>query len=164
MNGVVEGYQALLASDTQVIQVAPNLLESARKFLGPEGPPYPFVCDPDKRLYAVYGLGDRGALEATRTALVSFAHAFTTGDHSPQMRGAWLDVMNKNFVRRLHHHAMTAVEQGLFVVDKEGTIRHRSIVGPLDPIPGGAALAALARAHCLVGAEGRRVIDGRRPA
>ena len=27
--------------------------------------PFPLVCDPDKRLYAVYGLGDRGALEAS---------------------------------------------------------------------------------------------------
>ena len=50
-------------------------------------------------------------------------------------RGAWLDVVNRNFVRRLHHHAMTAVEQGLFLVDKQGVIRHRAVVGPIDTIP-----------------------------
>ena len=147
-DGVRAGYKALQAADTEVIQVAPNLLESARRYFGQSILPFPFVCDPDKRLYAVYGLGDRRALEATRTAVVSFAHAFTHGDSVNQVRGAWLDVMNRNFLRRLHHHAMTAHEQGIFLIDKEGVIRHLTVVGPIDPVPGGADLADLARIYC----------------
>jgi peroxiredoxin len=147
-DGVRAGYEQLRAAETEVIQVAPNLLESARRYFGQSTLPFPFICDPDKRLYAVYGLGDRRALEATRTAIVSFAHAFTHGDTVNQIRGAWFDVMNRNFVRRLHHHAMTAHEQGIFLIDKEGVIRHVMVVGPIDPVPGGAALADLARAHC----------------
>jgi peroxiredoxin len=142
------GYEALMASDTEIIQIAPNLLESARRYFGPDPLPFPFVCDPDKRLYAVYGLGDRGVLEATRTAVVSFAHAFTHGDSVNQTRGAFFDVMNRNFVRRLHHHAMTAHEQGIFVIDKQGTIRDVTVVGPIDPVPNGVDLAELARARC----------------
>jgi peroxiredoxin len=142
------GYQTLREADTEVIQVAPNLLDSARRFFASSPLPFPFVCDPDKRLYAVYGLGDVGALEATRTAVVSFAHAFTHGDTGNQLRGAWLDVMNRNFVRRLHHHAMTAQEQGMFLIDKQGVIRSVTVVGPIDPVPGGAELAALARRTC----------------
>jgi peroxiredoxin len=147
-DGVRAGYGALQAADTEVIQVAPNLLESARRYFGESILPFPFVCDPDKRLYAVYGLGDLRALEATRTAVVSFAHAFTHGDAVNQIRGAWFDVMNRNFLRRLHHHAMTAHEQGIFLVDKEGVIRHLTIVGPVDPVPDGVELADLARTHC----------------
>jgi len=147
-DGVRAGYKALQAADTEVIQVAPNLLESARRYFGESILPFPFVCDPDKRLYAVYGLGDRRALEATRTAVVSFAHAFTHGDSVNQVRGAWFDVMNRNFLRRLHHHAMTAHEQGIFLIDKEGVIRHLTVVGPIDPVPGGADLADLARIYC----------------
>ena len=147
-DGVRAGYKALQAADTEVIQVAPNLLESARRYFGESILPFPFVCEPDKRLYAVYGLGDRRALEATRTAVVSFAHAFTHGDSVNQVRGAWLDVMNRNFLRRLHHHAMTAHEQGIFLIDKEGVIRHLTVVGPIDPVPGGADLADLARIYC----------------
>jgi len=147
-DGVRAGYEQIRAADTEVIQVAPNLLESARRYLGKSTLPFPFICDPDKRLYAVYGLGDRRALEATRTAVVSFAHAFTHGDSVNQIRGAWFDVMNRNFVRRLHHHAMTAHEQGIFLIDKEGVIRHATVVGPIDPVPSGAELAGLARAHC----------------
>jgi peroxiredoxin len=147
-DSVRAGYAALQDADTEVIQVAPNLLESARRYFAGEILPFPFVCDPDKRLYAVYGLGDRRALEATRTAVVSFAYAFTHGDTVNQIRGAWFDVMNRNFLRRLHHHAMTAHEQGIFLIDKEGTIRHLTIVGPIDPVPGGVELAELARTHC----------------
>ena len=148
MEGISSGYEDLRALDTEVIQVAPNLLESARTFFRDAASPFPFVCDPDKRLYAVYGLGDRGALVATRTALVSFSHAFTHGDAGPQVRGAWLDVMNRNFLRRLHHHAMTAVEQGVFLVDKRGRIRHISVVGPIDPVPTATRLAELVQRDC----------------
>jgi peroxiredoxin len=148
MDGMREGYEQLRAGGTEIIQVGPNLLQSARIFFGHSPTPYPFVCDPDKRLFAVYGLGDRGALEATRSAVVSFSYAFTHGDTGPQLRGAWLDVMNRNFVRRLHHHAMTAMEQGIFLVDRDGVVRHRAVVGPLDPVPRGPRLAEMVRAHC----------------
>jgi peroxiredoxin len=147
-DGVRAGYAALRATDTEIIQVAPNLLESARRFFAQSPLPFPFVCDPDKRLYAVYGLGDVGALEATRTAMVSFAHAFSHGDTHSQLRGAWLDVVNRNFVRRLHHHAMTAQEQGMFLIDKQGVVRSVTIAGPIDPVPDGAELAELARRYC----------------
>jgi len=148
MEGMTEGYDGLRAAGTEIIQVGPNLLESARIFFGHSPTPYPFVCDPDKRLFAVYGLGDRGALEATRSAVVSFSYAFTHGDTGPQLRGAWLDVMNRNFVRRLHHHAMTALEQGIFLVDRGGVIRHRTVVGPTDPVPRGRVLAELVHTYC----------------
>ena len=151
MNGVIDEYQRLRDVQTEVIQVAPNLLESARAFFGSETVPYPFICDPDKRLYAVYGLGDRGALAATRAGVVSFARAFTTGDTHAQLRGAWLDVVNRNFLRRLHHHTTTALEQGLFVIDLDGVIRYRAILGPLDAVPTGAELATLTLDHCAPG-------------
>ena len=148
MDGVREGYADLRAIDTEVIQVAPNLLEGARSFFAHQTTPFPFVCDPDKRLYAVYGLGDRGALVATRTAVVSFAHAVSTGEGGIWVRGAYLDVANKNFLRRLHHHATSALEQGIFLIDKRGVVRHRLVVGPVAPVPGGIELAALTRQHC----------------
>jgi peroxiredoxin len=147
-DGMRAGYAELCAAETEIIQIAPNLLDSARRFFAHAPLPFPFVCDPDKRLYAVYGLGDVGALEATKTAVVSFAHAFTHGDSRNQVRGAWLDVVNRNFLRRLHHHAMTAQEQGMFLIDKDGIVRSVAVVGPIDPVPGGAELAALARRHC----------------
>jgi len=80
--------------------------------------------------------------------VVSFARAFTTGDGERQIRGAWLDVMNRNFVRRLHHHAASALEQGIFLIAKQRRMCHRTVVGPIDPVPDGLELAALTRVHC----------------
>jgi peroxiredoxin len=60
--------------------------------------------------------------------------------------GSWVDVMNRNFIQRLHHHALTAVEQGLFIINKEGLIRYQMQTGPLDPIPSGEELLEIALA------------------
>jgi hypothetical protein len=84
--------------------------------------------------------------------VVSFAREFTTGGGGGPIRGAWLDVMNRNFVRRLQHHATTALEQGIFLIDTEGKIRHRTVVGSIDRVPDGQGLAALTRPCC---ADGR---------
>ena len=146
MENVSAGYEQLRAQGIEVVQVAPNLLESARIFFRQQMPPYPFVCDPDKQLFAVYGLGDRGVLEATRNTIVSFSHAAAHGDLRQTVRGSWLDVANRNFIRRLHHHAMTAVEQGIFVVARDGVIRYRSVLGPLDAIPSAPELLRLSQA------------------
>jgi len=43
---------------------------------------------------------------------------------------------------------MTALEQGLFLVDQAGIVRHRTVVGPTDPVPRGDQLAEMVRAHC----------------
>ena len=43
---------------------------------------------------------------------------------------------------------MTAVEQGLFLVDKRGIIRHISVVGPIDPVPTATRLVELVARHC----------------
>jgi peroxiredoxin len=46
MQGVIEGYQNLLAQATEVVQVTPNLLESARRFFRPDPVPYRWCAIP----------------------------------------------------------------------------------------------------------------------
>jgi peroxiredoxin len=147
MESIIRPYPLLAEQEIEVIQVAPNLPDSARLFFDAY-PPYPFVCDPDKRLYATYNLGDRGALEASRNTVVSFAKALTEGEGLNNVRGSWLDVANRNFIRRLHHHALTAVDQGIFILDEEGIIRYRKIVGSIDPVPSGEELLRITETVC----------------
>lgn len=147
MKGIIEDYQLLQAHDVEVIQVAPNLLETARLYFQ-EMPPFPFVCDPDKRLYAVYGLGDRGVLEASKNTVIAFSTAFRTGQGAETVRASWADVANRNFMRRLHHHALTAVDQGLFIIDKENIVQYQYAIGGLDPIPTGAELLQIVQQVC----------------
>lgn len=143
MEGIISHYDELAAADIEVIQVAPNLLETAQRFFA-QPPPYPFVCDPDKRLYAIYDIGDRGVLEANKNTVVAFGTAFLNGEGMETVRASWIDVANRNFVRRLAHHALTAVEQGLFFLDLDGYIRHQLYLRGLEAIPSGRELLALA--------------------
>lgn len=140
-------YDNLRTHGIEVIQIAPNLLQSAQRFFA-SFPPYPFVCDPEKRLYALYGLGDRGVLTAAKTAVVSFATAAREGEFSNNVRGSVLDIANRNFLRRLHHHALTAIDQGIFIIDQQGIIRYRLTVGAIEPIPSGAELLRLCQTVC----------------
>ncbi len=142
MDGIMSHYDQLAAAGIEVIQVAPNLLETAQRFFTAL-PPYPFVCDPDKRLYAIYDIGDRGVLEANKNTVVAFGSAFLSGEGLETVRASWIDVANRNFVRRLAHHALTAVEQGLFILDLEGRICHQAHLRGLETIPTGQELLTL---------------------
>ena len=146
MDQIISHYDALRENEIEVIQVGPNLLQSARAFFA-EPPPYPFVCDPDKRLYAVYGMGDRGVLRAARNAVVSHAMSAVSGELGPTLRGSFLDIANRNFLHRLHHHALTAIEQGVFIIDKSGVIRFSQRVGSLEKVPTGKELLAISQAY-----------------
>lgn len=140
-------YDNLRAQGIEVIQIAPNLLESAQRFFT-NPPPFPFVCDPEKRLYALYGLGDQGVLTAAKTAVVSFATAAREGEFGNNVRGSVLDIANRNFLRRLHHHALTAFDQGIFIIDPQSIVRYRLSVGAVEPIPSGAELLKICQAVC----------------
>lgn len=147
MQSFMAGYETLAHNKIELVQIAPNLLDSARRFFDTV-PHYPFVCDPEKRSYAQYGLGDRGVLEATRSMVVSFARAGQTGEFGNNVRGAYLDIANRNFLRRLHHHALTAVEQGIFIIDKQGIVRYSLSVGPIEKVPSSSDLLAICQAAC----------------
>jgi hypothetical protein len=43
---------------------------------------------------------------------------------------------------------MTALEQGIFLVDRSGVIRHRTVVGPTEPVPRGRSLAEMVHTYC----------------
>jgi hypothetical protein len=149
MQSVIEAYPAMQTAGIEVIQVAPNLLDSARAYFD-DGPPFPFVCDPDKRMYAVYGLGDRGVLEATKNMVISFTAPLAESVQAEveTIRASWMDVANRNFIRRLHHHALTAIDQGVFIIDKQGVLRYRQIVGAIEKILTGEEMLRLTIKTC----------------
>ena len=148
MENIAAGYDMLLENGVEIIQIAPNLLDTAQRYFEPNMPRHPFICDPDKRLFGVYNLGDNGSLEATRNTVVSFSTAFMTGVGVETVRASWVDVMNRNFIRRLHHHALTAVAQGLFIIDKSSVIRYRLVISPIETIPTAQELMSLVDALC----------------
>lgn len=129
------GLPRFQAAGVQILQVAPNLVGQARAFWGDQELPFPFLCDPDKSAYRLCGLCDLGAAEANKNTVKSFSFSFGHGDGLQSVRGSWLDVMNGSFGERLGHHALAAMQQGVFIIDAEGVIRQKFVLGPLDPLP-----------------------------
>lgn len=148
MQNFTEGYDLLQENNTHLVQIAPNLKTSAQRFFGEDYPRFPFICDPDKRLYAVYGLGDRGALSAPKNAIITFATAARTGELRKTAYGSWIDTVNRNFIRRLHHHALTAVEHGIFLINSGKIVQYHEVVGPIDPIPKVSDLLQVIQERC----------------
>jgi peroxiredoxin Q/BCP len=148
MENIATGYDMLIDRGVEIIQIAPNLSETAQRYFEAKMPRHPFICDPDKRLFGVYELGDAGSLEATRNTFVSFSTAFMTGVGVETVKASWVDVMNRNFIRRLHHHALTAVAQGLFIIDRNSVIRYRLVISPVETIPTAQELMSLVDALC----------------
>jgi hypothetical protein len=48
---------------------------------------------------------------------------------------------------------MTALEQAIFLADRGGVIRRRTVVAPPEPVPRGPGLAEMVRTHCAEGPE-----------
>lgn len=135
MDEVVEGYEKLTANNIEVIQVSPNLHQSAVNFFGKNPPPFPMICDPDKRLFRTYGIGDNGPITATVNMVASFSTAARRGEFLKTSRASASDVFDKRFLQRLHHHALTALNQAVIAIDINGVIRQRVEVGTLEDIP-----------------------------
>ncbi|MFK7801421.1 MAG: redoxin domain-containing protein [Anaerolineae bacterium] len=135
MDEVITGYNKLVENNIEIIQVSPNLHQSAVNFFGKNPPPFPMICDPDKRLFRTYGIGDKGALVASQSMVKAFTTAAKRGEFIKTARAGAADVFDKRFLQRLHHHALTALNQAVIAIDLNGMIRHRVDVGTLEDIP-----------------------------
>ncbi|MEM8859337.1 MAG: peroxiredoxin family protein [Chloroflexota bacterium] len=135
MENVVDGYGQLQQKNIEIIQIAPNIHHRAVSFFGDMAPPFPLICDPDKRLFATYGLGDDGILRAQRNTIASFSYAARKGEFWKTTRASAMDVFDRSFVRRLHHHALTAVNQAIVGIDINGKITSKLDIGALESIP-----------------------------
>jgi peroxiredoxin len=130
-----QAYARFQAADTHVLIVGPNVLNPARIYFQRQPIKFPFLCDPSKATYLRFGLRDLGPIEANINTLRSFAWAYTHGDGINTTRIVSGDVFTEGFLNRLHHHALTAMQQGMFVVDRGGILRYAYAFKPLDTVP-----------------------------
>jgi peroxiredoxin len=123
------------AHDADVLIVGPNVLKPARVYFQRQPLTFPFLCDPTKAAYLRFGLRDLGPIEANINTIRSFAWAYTHGDGVNTTRIAAGDTFTEGFLGRMVHHALTAMQQGMFVVDREGILRYAYAFKPLDTVP-----------------------------
>jgi putative peptide zinc metalloprotease protein len=128
-------FNELRTLQTTVLQISPNVLSRAQVYFRTSPLVYPFLCDQSKHVYSQYGVVDEGAIAGTRNALTVVAYTARTGQIAETSRAMALDVLNASFVGRLQHHALTAVEQALVLVDRGGIVRWSKALGPLENLP-----------------------------
>jgi putative peptide zinc metalloprotease protein len=122
-------------ADTQIVQIAPNLVDKARMYFKRQPLGFPFLCDPSSETFYRFGLLNLGVVEATKNGIYSFAYAYTHGDGLNTTRASFLDTFSSSIVGRLKHHATEALQQGMFIVDREGIMRYAKALGPVETIP-----------------------------
>ena len=128
-------HDTFIAARAEVLQIGPNALRPARIYFQRQPLKFPFLCDPTKATYLRYGLRDLGPIEANINTFRSFAYAYTHGDGLNTTRIVAGDTFTEGFLGRLHHHALTAMQQGMFIVDRDGVVRYANAFKPLDTIP-----------------------------
>jgi len=134
------GYAQFRETQIEILQIAPNLLSRARQYFRTYPLSFPFLCDPEKRLYKIYDVDDRGPLQGTQDAVYAFSYAFTHGTGLETTRASALDVFDRSFLQRMHHHAFSAVEQSLILIDRDGIVRWVLRLRPFENLPDNLAL------------------------
>lgn len=115
MSQLARGAARFRELDTEVLQIAPTPVDRGRFYARNFTLPFPYLCDPDYRAYAAYGLGARRLPLATRV------QAIYTGFTTPAPENDWGDL--KPSLRELPR-LTTDDDMGFFIVDRAGTIRY----------------------------------------
>lgn len=123
------------SADTEIVQIAPNLVDRARMYFKRQPLGFPFLCDPSNETFYRFGLLNLGVIEATKNSIYSFAHAYTHGDGINTTRASFLDTFSANIIGRMKHYVMDALQQGVFIVDRAGIVRYAKALGPVETIP-----------------------------
>ncbi len=128
-------YNDFRGKQTEILQIGPNAVSRARQYFRTYQLFFPYLCDPDKRLYSVYGMADQGPIQAQKNTAAVMRFSAASGQSDETRRAVAVDMLNSSFIQRLQHHALTAVEQGLFLIDKQGIVRWSKTLGPLENLP-----------------------------
>ena len=131
-------YERFRGTDSEIVQIGPDLLSQARLFFRNYRLAFPFLCDTEKAVFRAYALHDLGPGRAVADTITTFGTALFTGEFTQTFYASWLDTFatGRNAPRRLAEHGLHEVPQGMFAVDRAGRIRYARVFGPLENIPG----------------------------
>lgn len=141
MSQLRHSYPQFRARHAELLEVGPGLPANAarafRQYLGDRELEFPYLCDPGWSVHAQYGLRELGPGEKLREL--------------PAL--ALSQVTRRPFVAphpvETARLATRAMQQGLFLVDEEGVVRHTYVTSPSGQLPPPSSLLEL--------------LDGRRP-
>ena len=127
MSQLARGLPRLRELQTEVLQIAPTPLDRGRFYARNFRLPFPYLCDPDYRAYAAYGLGRRTLPPATLARAVYASFTMPTPEND------WGEV--RPAVKELGR-LFADDDLGFFIVDRDGAVRY-ALAGSYAIVEGG---------------------------
>ncbi len=134
------GYPKFKELGTEILQVAPGPLRTAKFYFMTHKLFFPYLVDDTFESYERYGLSDRGFPASLYYETRSWVKAIFGGLFA-QVIAARYDIWGRQIIRRLLYHTFVAYEQGVFVVNRAGVVRFARVIGPIGNIPSNEELA-----------------------
>lgn len=125
-------YQEFQKRDTEILQITSSTLEEAQLYFQQYRLLFPYLCDPERAVYRVYGVPvlPRGLLERIQTLTTSI-----TAEMSDRLlRGE----KSASPVPSSKRYGSTVPDQALLIIDKPGSIRYVHTTGPIGSLPSNA--------------------------
>ena len=118
MSQLARGAPRFQALDTDIVMIAPTTPERGRFYARNFSLPFPYLCDPDYRVFEAYGMTVRQHSLVWKTRV--FAHAMSMPKPEATELGAPKPALGE-MVRLFNDDDL-----GFFVADKRGAVRHAS--------------------------------------
>jgi len=121
-------YQEFQKRDSEVLQITCSTPQEAQLYFRQYPLGFPYLCDPERAVYNLYGIpivqGDVKTFMASVAAKVQdrLFHGEKTPSPVPYMK----------------RYGSTMAEQALLIVDKAGIIRYVHTTGPIGSLPSNA--------------------------
>jgi putative peptide zinc metalloprotease protein len=129
------GYQEIQKRNAEVLQVTYSTPEEARLYFRQYQLTFPYLCDPERAVYRLYGIPMAQTSEVAR----SFVAGPIAEMSDRLLRGEKSASPSPYFKR----YGFTDMNQAVFIIDKSGIIRHVHTTGPIGAIPSNTDLRQL---------------------
>lgn len=127
------GYQELQTRNTEILQITCSTLEEAQLYFRQYQLSFPYLCDPERAIFPVYGI------RISRTAIGKLAAgvaASTAAAVSDRLLHGEKTPSPLPYFKR--YGAVDMEQQAAFLIDKAGVIRYVHATGPLGGLPSNA--------------------------
>ena len=118
MSQLARGLARFRELDAEVLHIAPTPVDRGRFYGRNFRLPFPYLCDPEYRAYAAYGLAAR------KPPLLARVHAVYSGFTTPTPENDWGEI--RPALRELPR-LVNDDDMGFFIVDREGVIRYARV-------------------------------------
>jgi len=122
------GYKEIQERETEILEVTYSTPEEARLYFQQYQLWFPYLCDPERSIFRLYGLSSvrRGVKDMVASMTVAIGDRLFHGEKGPSP------------LPYLKRYGSTDLEQAVFIIDKSGVIRYVYTSSALGGLPSNA--------------------------